>query len=105
MIHRGKLTRQSAITAGALVAGLVIGGATYAVADTTATTAEVCVGAGGTVRVAEECRPNEERLIIEGAQGPQGPEGPEGPVGPEGPEGPQGPEGPAGPQGPAGAAW
>lgn len=108
------------VTAGiALAVGLVAGGATFAVAGSGGSTAEVCVNSdSGLVRVDDECRRSEYPLTIEGAQGPEGPQGPQGaqglegaqgsqgPQGAEGPVGPQGaegPQGPVGPQGPAGA--
>lgn len=79
--------RRTVIGGAALAAGVLIGGVTVAGANSTTTTAEVCVNHSGLVRVADECRPDEERLVIRGEQGPPGPPGPEGPQGPQGPQG------------------
>jgi hypothetical protein len=100
--------RQRLATASlALVVGLIVGSATFAVASG-GTTAEVCVNAkSGNVRVADECRNSEYPLTIQGEQGPEGPEGQVGLTGPEGPEGQvglTGPEGPEGPEGPVGTS-
>jgi len=95
--------RQRLVTASlALVVGLIVGSATFAVASG-GTTAEVCVNAkSGNVRVADECRNSEYPLTIQGEQGPEGPEGQVGLTGPEGPEGQVGPEGRVGPEGQVG---
>jgi hypothetical protein len=80
------------IAAGSAVLGAV-GVATFAAANNTVTTAEVCVGPDGQVRVADQCRPSEERLIIQGEQGPKGDQGEPGPQGEQGLPGPAGQDG------------
>lgn len=103
---------------GLLLAIVLLGGATWAVAQDD-NTIHACANPSGVLRLVashDDCRPQEtpyEWNIVgpigpqgpqgpEGPQGPQGPEGPQGPDGLQGPEGPQGPDGPQGPQGPPG---
>jgi len=74
------------IAAGSAVVAAVGVGA-FASANNTTTTAEVCVGPNGQVRVADECRPSEERLTIQGEQGPKGDKGDQGDPGPQGDQG------------------
>jgi hypothetical protein len=81
--------RTALIAAGSAVVGAV-GVATFAAANNTTTTAEVCVGPDGQVRVADECRPSEERLIIQGDKGDKGDPGEPGPQGEKGDKGDKG---------------
>jgi len=72
------------------VGGVAIGA--YATNDFVSV-AELCVSESGLVRVDDECRRDEQRLVIQGEQGPQGEMGPQGEQGPQGePGGPIAPE-------------
>jgi hypothetical protein len=77
----------AALTAGA--AGIAYG----TVAATTATSRiDACVGPSGLVRIADECRRNEQSVSwnVRGEQGPPGPKGDTGPRGDTGPAGADG---------------
>ncbi|TEU19094.1 MAG: hypothetical protein E3J21_04580 [Anaerolineales bacterium] len=102
-----------------LLAIVLVGGATWALADD-GNTIYACVTPGGTIRIVageEECRGQEspESWNRTGPSGPMGPTGPTGakgdqgdqglmgPTGPTGDKGDQGDQGPMGPTGPTGA--
>ena len=88
-----------------LVIGLVVGGGSIAIAQTTTTSADFCVKDNGKLRLAMDgtCEAGEQLLTIEGAQGPPGPAGQDGVDGQDGAQGPAGPPGAAGADGQDGA--
>jgi len=102
------------VVIGALLVVVLVGGATWALANDD-NTIYACISPAGMIRIAdadEECRPGEAPLEwnkagLQGEPGPPGPQGEQGPAGPQGetgPAGPQGETGPAGPQGEQGPA-
>ncbi len=91
---RGKTNRAARMAAAVLAAGLLAGGAVAAVAQTSASSADVCVKDNGQVRLAVDgCDQNEQLLTIRGETGPVGPQGPPGPQGATGPAGADGMDG------------
>ena len=89
-----------------IVLGLVVGGGSVAMAQTTTTSADFCVKDNGKLRLTTDgtCDGDEELLTIQGAQGPAGPAGEQGPAGPQGPQGETGATGPAGQDGQPGVS-
>jgi len=90
-------------TAGALIAGIILGGASVGIAaipDSGTGTITACMSRSGSIRIIDyqsgkRCRTTE-TLLSWGRQGPQGLTGTPGATGPQGPVGPTGPQGPAG---------
>jgi len=104
-----RLSKLSLIIVGILVGAVLVGGATWVLAD--GDMIHACVNPNsGEIKIAsgsDECKGNDYYLGWNkqgppGPQGPQGSTGPPGPAGPPGSAGPPGPEGPPGSQGPAG---
>ena len=87
----GEIVQKSSLVFG-LVVGVVLGSATFTMAQQDATSAELCAKPNGTITLAVDgtCKSNEELVTIVGEQGPVGP------VGPQGSQGPQGEPGEAG---------
>ncbi|HKJ55142.1 MAG TPA: hypothetical protein VJ978_04075 [Nitriliruptoraceae bacterium] len=78
-----------------LVIGLVVGGGSIAIAQTTTTSADFCVKDNGKIRLTVDatCESGEELLTIEGAQGPPGLPGQDGTDGQDGIDGQDGQDG------------
>ena len=88
------------VVIGALLVVVLVGGATWALANDD-NTIYACISPGGTIRIvddADSCRSQETPLEwnIEGPEGPQGEQGLQGDPGPQGEQGPQGDQGPPG---------